>query len=368
MTFNLAPIGAPGDPFGHDKPAVVDVPARATAVGSFKLPVESFLPEVPMPTAAPGDPFGDDKATVSPAMRFVKINLGPATRGNDFAGLGDMPSSTSSRFEKFNLPPMAKSNFAGLEETEQPDASFTKSVDTEFHKFAQFTKVQETGDGNVLVWGIATHEQPDLDGETCDYETAKKAYQDWSTAAVSRTSAAGQQISLGPIRYQHSSEPAGKATKIDYNDDAKEIWLGSVPIDDDVRKQLQDGFLSGYSQGGSYAWRRCADCNKSLTLQQANNYCPDCKKQVPVTFGLKRLSEVSYVDSPCTGKGFDYVKQDGSSRFVSFTKKAAVAPDPDGFEIIDSARIFGNVWKHVVQVAGRRRTVVMRREDVVLVA
>jgi hypothetical protein len=214
----------------------------------------------------------------------------------------------------------------GPDRTEVTSDTFTKGADTDFHKFSQFTKVKETDDGNVEIWGIATHEQPDLDGEQCDYGAAKRAYQDWSTAAVKRTSAAGQAISLGPIRYQHSAEPAGKATKIKYDDDAKEIWLGSVPISDDVRKQLQEGYLTGYSQGGSYSWRKCTECGKNLTLQQANNYCPDCRKQVPVTFGLKRLSEVSYVDSPCTGKGFSYVKRDGTSRFVSFTKRADPSP------------------------------------------
>jgi hypothetical protein len=191
----------------------------------------------------------------------------------------------------------------------------------QFVKFAQFTKVQETGDGNVLVWGIATLEQPDLDNEVCDYDTAKDAYQTWSDAAKARTEGAGQEVSLGNVRYQHTIEPAGKATKIDYKDDEKEIWLGSVPISDDIRKELQQGFLTGYSQGGSYAWRKCTECGKSLTLQQANNFCPACKKQVQVLFGLKRVAEVSYVDSPCTGVGFDYVKADGSKQFVKFAKR-----------------------------------------------
>lgn len=191
----------------------------------------------------------------------------------------------------------------------------------EFLKFAQFTKVQETGDGNVLVWGIATLERPDLDNEICDYDTAKEAYQTWSDAAKARTAGAGQEVSLGNIRYQHSIEPAGKATKLEFADDAKEVWLGSVPISDDIRKELQQGFLTGYSQGGSYAWRKCTECGKNLTLQQANNFCSACKKTVPVLFGLKRVSEVSYVDSPCTGVGFDYVKSDGTVQFVKFAKR-----------------------------------------------
>ena len=171
----------------------------------------------------------------------------------------------------------------------------------------------------------------------------------------------------GPIRYQHSTEHAGKATKIEYDDDAKEIRLGSIPINDDIRKQLQDGYLSGYSQGGSYAWRRCSNCDKNLTLQQANNYCPDCKKQVPVRFGLKRLSEVSYVDSPCTGKGFDYVQADGSKKFVAFTKRGD-RPQSGGVEILKTSRISSKASAITVRMGGRRRTVVIHSGEIVLVA
>jgi hypothetical protein len=196
-------------------------------------------------------------------------------------------------------------------------------MDAEFHKFLQFTKVEETADGKVLVWGIATYQEPDLDQECCDYAAAVPVYKKWSDDAIARTKKAGQALSLGNIRRQHSLEPAGKATKIKYDDDEKQILLGSVPINDTIHDELKEGFLTGYSQGGSYAWRKCSDCGKSLTLQQATNYCSDCKKNVVVNYGLKRLSEVSYVDSPCTGQGFLYVKANGSSEIVKFAQRSS---------------------------------------------
>lgn len=308
------------DPFG-DEPIVVDVPDVPTRLspGGFKLADVPFLPpSSPVASSTDDNNFAGLGSSPDRSSRFGKFNLVPASRDDDFFGdtvrkavKQEAPSSCP--WGNDSIPPL---NFT------MADSTFTKGAAADFQKFSQFTKVQETADGNVLVWGIATLEQPDMDGETCDYDSAKRAYQDWTTAAVKRTSAAGQEISLGPIRRQHSAEPAGKATKIEYNDDAKEIWLGSIPISDDIRKELQEGYLTGYSQGGSYGWRKCAECDKSLTLQQANNYCPGCKKKVPVRFGLGRLSEVSYVDSPCTGKGFNYVKSDGSSQFVTFTKRA----------------------------------------------
>lgn len=192
----------------------------------------------------------------------------------------------------------------------------------DFLKFAQFTKVQEQADGSALVFGIATLEEPDLDNEICDYDAAKDAYTAWSEAAKARTSGAGQEVSLGNIRLQHGLDIGGKAVKIEYDDDNKRIMLGSVPLNDQILDDVRKGYYTGYSQGGSYAWRKCAECGKNLTLQQANNYCPNCKKSVPVLFGLKRVSEVSYVDSPCTGKGFDYVKASGEKVFVKFAKRS----------------------------------------------
>jgi hypothetical protein len=367
MKFRLGPVGNPNDPFGDDKPVTVEVDeprAQSSTPGSIQLVKDSFLPEVSRPDAA-HPPFFDEAAPVSPEMRFTKISLAAVKADDHFAGLGD--TGPSGHVEKVNLAPVECGYFdlPASEHHQEPEAGFTKSSAGDFAKFCRFTKVQETDDGDILVWGIATLEQPDLDGEICDYDAAKGAYQAWSLAAAQRTSAAGQQVSLGPIRYQHSPEPAGKAVKVTYNDDAKEIWLGSVPISDSIRRELQQGFLTGYSQGGTYAWRKCADCGKSLTLQQANNYCPACKKSVPVLFGLKRLSEVSYVDSPCTGKGFDYVKADGSSRFVSFTKRADPSP-PDGVKILDTVRLFRGCYEHIVRIGGQKRTLIMKGEEIVL--
>jgi hypothetical protein len=192
----------------------------------------------------------------------------------------------------------------------------------EFLKFIQFGKFEDSPDGAPLVWGVATHQEPDADREICDYAAAVPVYQEWSDAAKARTEGAGQEPSLGNIRLQHSIEIGGKATKIEYDDDKKQIWLGSVPFNDAIRDDLLKGYYTGYSQGGSYAWRKCINCDNPLPLQQANNYCKSCKKDVTVIYGLKRISEVSYVDSPCTGVGFDYVKADGSKQLVKFMKRS----------------------------------------------
>lgn len=191
----------------------------------------------------------------------------------------------------------------------------------EFTKFIQFVKMEEKDGGQPTVWGVATWEEPDSDREVCDYETAVPVYQAWSSAAIKRTKKAGQAISMGPIRVQHGMTVGGKATKLEFKDDAKEIWLGSEPVNDEIHDQLKGGFLTGYSQGGSYAWRECDDCKSPMVMQQGNNFCDKCGKNVIVRYGLKRLAEVSYVDSPATGEGFESVKANGSCSIVKFQHK-----------------------------------------------
>lgn len=360
--FTFAAFNAPGDPFGGDKPETVEVSGRRSPATSFRFVEDpSFLPATAKKRLDLGRPLFDDDAKLSPEARAMKINLPKLAKDDSFLPATELPisdrgrrSGSSSQGFTFAKSDNGSEAFdaVGLGDT-VPVGSFTKAAAAEFHKFARFTKVQETADGDVLVWGIATLERPDLDGEICDYDAAKGAYQAWSVASVTRTSSAGQQISLGPIRYQHSIEPAGKATKLEYNDDAKEIWLGSIPINDDIRQQLQNGFLTGYSQGGSYAWRNCADCDKSLSLQQGNNYCSNCKKNVQVVYGLKSVSEVSYVDSPCTGEGFDYVKADGTARFVKFAKRSASSSS--GMKILSTETIHRDILKSIVRIGGRNR-------------
>src|SRR5208282_3720906 len=170
-------------------------------------------------------------------------------------------------------------------------------------------------------YGIATCEKEDKEGELCDYIGAKKAYQEWAKEASESTLAAGQAVSLGNVRYMHKLIIGGKATKLKFDDDAKQIWLESTPApplskeDPDIWPLLEGGFLRGYSQGGKYTSRKCNDCRKDIR----GNFCEHCNKQVVVRY-IPSISEVSYVDNPCLKEAaFTLVKSDGSMEIKKFS-------------------------------------------------
>jgi hypothetical protein len=188
-------------------------------------------------------------------------------------------------------------------------------------KFVQLVKVDEA---THRAYGIATSEVPDKDGEICDYTDTVPGYKVWSTEAYSSTTSAGQEPSLGNIRLQHGLEIAGKVTKLEFKDAEKQIWLESEPVSDEIWKMLSGGFIRGYSQGGSYLYRKCDECKKDI--EGRGNFCKNCKKDVLVRYASKP-SEVSYVDNPCLGEAhFAYVKSDGSLELRKFTQ-AVIPPE-----------------------------------------
>jgi len=175
----------------------------------------------------------------------------------------------------------------------------------QLNKFIPLVKIDE---GTHTVWGLATAEIPDKTGEICDYEATKKSYQSWSREALEKTTAAGQEPSFGNVRLMHQLEVAGKVTKLEFRDDVKQVWLASQPANDEIWKLLKGGFLTGYSQGGDYLWKR---------------------RDGKYTRYAAKITEVSYVDNPALGDAtFTYVKADGSMELRKFANKIQRAGTP----------------------------------------
>lgn len=173
-------------------------------------------------------------------------------------------------------------------------------------------------------WGIFTNELVDKSGEICDYDAAKAAFKKWSKEAKDATSKSGQSISLGNVRFQHSLTPVGKVIAIEYRDDAREIYGGTYISDDKAWQMVKDGVLTGFSQGGSYDWRKCNVCECDVPPEDGQ-YCPVCKKDVVTRFGPD-VSEMSVVDNPCVADAhFDAVKAAGEN---SMAKETGTPPEP----------------------------------------
>ncbi len=196
-----------------------------------------------------------------------------------------------------------------------------------FIKFVQFAKVLEDADGKHETYSIATSEVEDADGEICDFDLQKPLYEEWGSAAFNATTSAGQSPSFGPIRWQHDATSiAGKCTSIEYRPDKRQIWIKTQPVPDKW-PLIQEGFVTGTSQGGAYVTRVCNSCAADM-LKVRGNLCPVCKKDVKVRYSA-RIIENSYVDVPANPEArFAYVKSDGSCEIRKFqtTKTAEVAP------------------------------------------
>ena len=164
------------------------------------------------------------------------------------------------------------------------------------------------------VWGCVTSETPDSDGEICDYPSVKKAIQQWSDETLAKTTAAGQEISLGNMRVMHQLQIGGKAIKIEYKDEPKQVWVGSTPATDEVWHLLKGGFLTGHSIGGNYLWK---------------------KKEGDYTRYAPTIGEISYVDKGSNpDASFAYVKADGSTELRKFAK-----PGPDEIELLQKIHL-----------------------------
>jgi HK97 family phage prohead protease len=128
--------------------------------------------------------------------------------------------------------------------------------------FAPFSKVEENDDGTVRVYGIASSESRDHDGELIRADAIRKALPDY--------------LVFGNIREMHQPIAAGTAIEASVDDDGV-THLGALIVDPSSVKKVKAGVLKGFSLGGKVTKRSTKD--KSIIE------------------GI-RLSEISLVDRP----------------------------------------------------------------------
>ena len=128
--------------------------------------------------------------------------------------------------------------------------------------YAEIAKMEAQDDGTVKVWGYASSEAVDSDGEIIAAEAMKAAIPDY--------------MKFGAVREMHGQNAAGTAIEINVEDDGR-TFFGAHIVDPVAVAKVKTGVYKGFSIGGSVTARD--ELNKSQIT------------------GLK-LTEISLVDRP----------------------------------------------------------------------
>lgn len=128
--------------------------------------------------------------------------------------------------------------------------------------YAEIAKMEAQDDGTVKVWGYASSEAVDSDGEVIAAEAMKAAIPEY--------------MKFGAVREMHGSNAAGTAIEINVEDDGR-TFFGAHIVDPVAVTKVKTGVYKGFSIGGSVTARD--ELNKSQIT------------------GLK-LTEISLVDRP----------------------------------------------------------------------
>jgi hypothetical protein len=174
--------------------------------------------------------------------------------------------------------------------------------------FAQIAKIDEA---KREVWGVATSEIVDKDGEVFDYQTSKPYFKAWSDEISKATDGK----SLGNVREMHEPSAVGKLVEIGFDDELKEVRVAAKIVDEEAWRKCAQGVYTGFSIGGTYvnAWKD-GECTRYTAK--------------PV--------EISVVDNPCNpGAHFTAVKADGTWEMRKFAVKTADARDIHGQDTLE---------------------------------
>jgi hypothetical protein len=128
--------------------------------------------------------------------------------------------------------------------------------------YGEISKTEELDDGTIKVWGYASSQSVDSDGEIVCAEAMKAALPDY--------------LRFGAVREMHQPKAAGTAIEAEVQDDGR-TWFGAHVVDSEAVKKVKANVYKGFSIGGKVTARD--EANKSLIK------------------GIK-LVEISLVDRP----------------------------------------------------------------------
>lgn len=179
-------------------------------------------------------------------------------------------------------------------------------------KLLKSTAIHKVDEAQQQAWGLFTAEVIDSDNEKADYAYQKGRIQMWSDESKANTTKAGQEVSLGNVRFSHTTQPVGKVIALVPDDANKQLGGGTYISDPQAWKMVAEGILQGFSFGGRYDWRKCDECGRDLPLAQGDNYCDGCGTNVVVRYGAS-IAELSVCDRPAVPVALiQHIKADGS--------------------------------------------------------
>jgi len=149
----------------------------------------------------------------------------------------------------------------------------------ELTRFIPIAKIDEE---KRMVWGLASDETVDVEGEITDYEATKEAVAEWQQYAN--------------IREMHQASAVGVAQEIILDDASKSLWIGVNVVDDSAWQKCKDGVYKGFSIGGK-ALRKIAEVIDGRLVRRIVKYL---------------LVEISLVDRPANPSArFSLIKRQG---------------------------------------------------------
>lgn len=134
---------------------------------------------------------------------------------------------------------------------------------TRFRQFGAITKVENQDDGTIKVWGVASSEARDQQGETITAAAMKAALPDYGRFPA--------------LREMHEPSAAGRVVEADVDDHGITQICAHV-VDPLAITKVRAGVYAGFSIGGKVLKRDTADRSVITAL---------------------KLVEISLVDSPC---------------------------------------------------------------------
>jgi hypothetical protein len=102
-------------------------------------------------------------------------------------------------------------------------------------RYAEFSKVEDQDDGTIKVWGYASSDAVDSDGEVITPEAMKAAIPDY--------------MKFGAIREMHQPIAAGTALEMEVQEDGKTAICAHV-VDPTAIKKVRTNVYKGFSIGG----------------------------------------------------------------------------------------------------------------------